>query len=62
MRLLLIYWILIQEQVYNQGSPFDTPPASIEGNIKSLSDPKEVVLGLFSVSRVEKDQITVIAK
>ena len=56
------YWVLLQEQVFNQGSPFDTPPASIEGNITNLTDPNEVVLGLFSLSRLEKDQITVKAK
>lgn len=56
------YWLLVQEQVFNQGSPFDTPPSSIEGNVQSLSDPNEFVLGLFSISNLESDQLTVKAK
>ncbi|MEQ8324480.1 MAG: DUF4249 domain-containing protein [Vicingaceae bacterium] len=53
------FWYLLQEQVFNSGGPFDTPPGSPEGNVISLSDPNEIVLGYFSVSNAREASITV---
>ncbi|MBN7810161.1 DUF4249 domain-containing protein [Algoriphagus sp. H41] len=38
---------LVQQQTETSGSIFDPPPATIRGNMFSLDDPKEVVLGYF---------------
>ena len=53
------FWYLLQEQVFNSGSPFDTPPSSAKGNVICLSNPNEIVLGYFSTSSRESDGITV---
>ncbi|WP_192347820.1 DUF4249 domain-containing protein [Algoriphagus sp. Y33] len=38
---------LVKQQSETSGSVFDPPPASIRGNMVSLDDPDEVVLGYF---------------
>jgi hypothetical protein len=53
------FWYLLHIQAQNFGSPFDTPPAEIEGNLYNISDEHERVLGFFGVSRVEKDDIII---
>jgi len=52
---------LVQQQIRISGSVFDQPPANIRGNMISLSDPDEVVLGYFfagasSVKRIYIDR------
>jgi len=41
------FWQQIQETSSNQGSLTDTQPGTIAGNIKSSTDPSEIVLGYF---------------
>ncbi len=41
------YWADIADLVNNVGSIFDAPPSAIPGNLKSISDPNERVLGYF---------------
>ena len=53
------FWTLVQQQLSNFGSPFDTPPASIEGNMYNINDPDETVLGFFGVSNVSKESIVI---
>ncbi|WP_373521547.1 DUF4249 domain-containing protein [Aquiflexum sp.] len=48
---------LIEQQTNLTGSVFDNPPANIRGNIISLDDPDEVVLGYFMAGSVDKKQI-----
>jgi hypothetical protein len=38
---------LVKQQAEISGSIFDPPPATIRGNMISLDDPNEVVLGYF---------------
>jgi hypothetical protein len=38
---------LVKQQTEISGSVFDPPPANIRGNIISLDNPEEVVLGYF---------------
>ena len=38
---------LVQQQTETSGSIFDPPPATIRGNVVSLDNPEEVVLGYF---------------
>lgn len=56
------YWSLVFQQLTNFGSPFDTPPAPIEGNIFNVNDPDETVLGFFGVSKVEKAYLNIVIK
>lgn len=46
------YLKLLAEQVQNNGSLVDTPPAALVGNIKNVTNPKEVVAGFFMVTGV----------
>lgn len=41
------------------GSIFDTPPASIVGNITCITNPSETVLGYFNVENVSFDRISI---
>ncbi|NEN25214.1 DUF4249 domain-containing protein [Cryomorpha ignava] len=49
---------LLQNQTAFVGSPFDTPPVPIEGNVRNLSDPKRIALGFFGAAG--RDRATVI--
>jgi len=51
------YWSLILTQTAQVGSNFDPPPAPIRGNIVSISNPDETVLGYFSASAVVDAEI-----
>ncbi len=44
------YWKKVELITARNGSIFDTPPASIQGNVRNLDDPKEVVYGYFEAS------------
>lgn len=41
---------LVQSQTAFVGSPFDTPPAPIKGNVHNLSDPDKDALGFFGAA------------
>ncbi len=47
------YWNLIAKVANPQGTVFDTPPASIRGNIFNEANPKEIPLGYFEVAAVD---------
>jgi hypothetical protein len=51
------YWRKVRELVNNAGSVFDTPPAPIKGNIYSVNDPNEVILGYFEVAKAKLTRI-----
>lgn len=44
------YLKLLAEQVQNNGSLVDTPPAALIGNIHNINNPKEIVAGFFMVT------------
>jgi hypothetical protein len=46
------YLKLLAEQVQNNESLVDTPPAALIGNIKNVTNPKEIVAGFFMVTGV----------
>jgi hypothetical protein len=46
------YLKLLAEQVQNNGSLVDTPPAALIGNIKNVTNTKEIVAGFFMVTGV----------
>lgn len=46
------YWTAIQKQIGNTGTIFETSNYQIRGNIRSLTDPTEAVLGYFGASAV----------
>ncbi|MEM1328081.1 MAG: DUF4249 domain-containing protein [Bacteroidota bacterium] len=46
------------DQISNRvGNIFDVPPAPVRGNIKSVNDPEETVLGFFNVSGVSRSTL-----
>jgi len=47
------YWRRVQQLVLRRGSIFDTPPATIRGNISNVADPNEIVLGYFEASTMQ---------
>ncbi len=51
------YWRRVRVLVNNSGSVFDSPPASIQGNLYNVNDPDEVVLGYFEVARSKVSRI-----
>lgn len=49
---------LVNQQMTLTGSVFDPPPANIRGNLVSLSDPEETVLGHFFAAGVSSRKVT----
>ncbi|MCP2042787.1 hypothetical protein L1278_000810 [Pontibacter sp. HSC-36F09] len=50
---------LFNQQQSSVGSIFDPPPARINGNLYSLTDPEEQVIGYFSASAMTEDFIVI---
>ncbi|WP_435354560.1 DUF4249 domain-containing protein [Emticicia sp. SJ17W-69] len=50
------YLKLLAEQIQNNGSLVDTPPAALIGNIKNINKPEEVVAGFFMVTSVRYEK------
>jgi hypothetical protein len=48
---------LVEQQTSLTGSVFDSPPANIRGNMISLDDPNETVLGFFMAAGVSKKEV-----
>lgn len=46
------YYKLLADQVQNNGSLVDTPPAALIGNIKNVKNPNESIAGFFMVTSV----------
>lgn len=53
------YFYDLKQQGRSSGGLFDVVPKSIKGNMKSLTDPSEEVLGLFYVSDSHEYQINI---
>jgi len=51
------YWEKVQNVSENVGSLYDITPMAIQGNVKSITKPEEVVLGYFSVSAMTEKRI-----
>ncbi|UTA69634.1 DUF4249 domain-containing protein [Emticicia sp. 21SJ11W-3] len=48
------YLKLLADQVQNNGSLVDTPPAAIIGNVKNINESNEMVAGFFMVTSMKK--------
>lgn len=48
------YWKAIQENSQQSGSLYNKQPLSIKGNMRNVNDPKEKVLGHFSVTAMNQ--------
>jgi len=53
------YWKHLHEQNSNLGSMYSVQPFQVIGNIKSLENPEELVLGYFMVASVSENRIFV---
>jgi hypothetical protein len=53
------FWKALEEQSKNVGGIFDKPPATVRGNMFSLNDENEVVLGYFGASDIKPESILV---
>lgn len=53
------YFVRMNEQAVELGGLYDTQPSSVIGNIYSVYDPEEVVLGFFHASQVREQRIFV---
>ena len=53
------YWYLLLTQNTQQGGPFQTNPANLNGNMINLTNPENNPLGYFSVSEVSEINYTV---
>jgi hypothetical protein len=53
------YWKAIKDQMGNNGTIFETSNYQIKGNLRSVQDPNEVVLGYFGVSSVDTKSVFV---
>ncbi len=53
------YWQKVQTLVARTGSLFDTPPANLQGNIRNVDDPAEIVNGYFEASRIHVNHVGV---
>ena len=51
------YWLNLYKTTESTGGLFDPMPGQVIGNIKSVTDPSEVVVGYFSGSTVEEKTI-----
>lgn len=51
------YWTALATSSQSQGSLFDVQPGTIIGNISPLSDPNEVVLGIFEAAQEARKRV-----
>lgn len=51
------YWKILQKNTQQQGSIFDAQPSQLVGNIHSVSDPQEIVIGYISASTVQEQRL-----
>lgn len=54
------YWQVIQKNSQQLGTLFDQQPAQLKGNIFSLSNPEEPVIGFFSVAEQQEKRIFIV--
>lgn len=53
------FWTSYQAQQFNTGSIFDPAPAPIVGNMRSLTNPDETVIGFFGASGVSVKKLLI---
>lgn len=53
------YWQRMHDQAVESGGFYETQPSSVSGNLYSVDDPEEVVLGYFYASQVQERRIFV---
>ncbi len=53
------YWNILAKTTERTGSLFDPQPAEVTGNIKSVSNPSELVFGYFSASNRQEQRLFV---
>jgi hypothetical protein len=53
------FWKLVKTQQEGEGSLFQPNAGKVKGNIRSLSDPEEEVLGIFSVSAITTKELAI---
>jgi hypothetical protein len=53
------FWKSLEEQSKNVGGIFDKPPATVRGNMFSITDEEEPVLGYFGASAIRQGAIVV---
>jgi hypothetical protein len=51
------FWDRVQSVSQNVGNLYDITPMAISGNIRCITNPKETVLGYFSVSAVTQERL-----
>ena len=51
------YWLTIQKNSQTLGSLFAPQPSQVTGNVKSVSDPNETVIGFVSVGQIQQQRI-----
>jgi hypothetical protein len=51
------FWQRVDTQINNSGGIFDTPPATVIGNMMNVNDPDEQVLGYFGVSEIARKAV-----
>jgi hypothetical protein len=53
------FWKSLEEQSKNVGGIFDKPPATVRGNMFSVADENEIVLGYFGASDIKPGSVWV---
>lgn len=48
------YMAILTAMAENSGGPFGTPPATLRGNVRNLTNPSNFILGYFSLSEIDK--------
>lgn len=50
------FWKAVENQVANSGSLFDSPPSPVNGNIASITNESERIIGIFEVASVTRSR------
>jgi hypothetical protein len=53
------YWEILKKNTENIGTLFDPLPSQLNGNIRSLSDPQEPVIGFMTASTMQEKRVFV---
>lgn len=51
------YWLNLQQTTENLGGLFDPQPGRVNGNISSVSNPNEPVIGYFDIAAIQEKRI-----
>jgi hypothetical protein len=51
------FWKILEDQTAKTGELYETQPAEITGNMHSMEDPREFVMGMFYASSVQEKRI-----